>query len=163
MLYYRLSWGLLYAVLVTFMSILMSIIATRTALFPNSDFFVIFILIFLYGISSVSRTGVTAAKVSWTSIIYKWFPWEQQSGWAGNVSLAFFPSIFSLFFHRSFSPSCWHRYSRNPSLPARWAPCWRWCLAACLSSRCWWRTSRSHWSGFCVCSPRAPSPLELLR
>lgn len=62
MLYYRLSWGLLYAVLVTFMSILMSIIATRTALFPNSDFFVIFILIFLYGISSVSRTGVTADK-----------------------------------------------------------------------------------------------------
>lgn len=62
MLYYRLSWGLLYAVLVTVMSILMSIIATSTALFPNSDFFVIFILIFLYGISSVSRTGLKTEK-----------------------------------------------------------------------------------------------------
>uniref|UniRef100_A0A667YQT0 Cholesterol transporter ABCA5 n=1 Tax=Myripristis murdjan TaxID=586833 RepID=A0A667YQT0_9TELE len=48
-----LSWGLLYAALVTTMSILMSIIATYTALFPNSDFFVIFFLIFLYGISSI--------------------------------------------------------------------------------------------------------------
>ncbi|CAG03062.1 unnamed protein product [Tetraodon nigroviridis] len=48
-----LSWGLLYAVLVTIMSILMSLIATHTALFPNSDFFLIFILIFLYGISSI--------------------------------------------------------------------------------------------------------------
>ncbi|KAM7370351.1 hypothetical protein PAMP_009906 [Pampus punctatissimus] len=48
-----LSWGLLYAALVTTMSILMSIIATYTALFPNSDFFVIFLLIFLYGISSI--------------------------------------------------------------------------------------------------------------
>uniref|UniRef100_A0A674F6X7 Cholesterol transporter ABCA5 n=1 Tax=Salmo trutta TaxID=8032 RepID=A0A674F6X7_SALTR len=48
-----LSWGLLYAALVTTMSILMSIIATYTALFPNSDFIVIFLLIFLYGISSV--------------------------------------------------------------------------------------------------------------
>uniref|UniRef100_A0A665WNJ1 Cholesterol transporter ABCA5 n=1 Tax=Echeneis naucrates TaxID=173247 RepID=A0A665WNJ1_ECHNA len=47
------SWGLLYAALVTMMSILMSIIATYTALFPNSDFFVIFSLIFLYGISSI--------------------------------------------------------------------------------------------------------------
>lgn len=51
----RLSWGLLYAALVTVMSILMSVIATYSALFPNSDFFVIFLLIFLYGISSVSR------------------------------------------------------------------------------------------------------------
>uniref|UniRef100_A0A7N8YH15 ATP-binding cassette, sub-family A (ABC1), member 5 n=1 Tax=Mastacembelus armatus TaxID=205130 RepID=A0A7N8YH15_9TELE len=48
-----LSWGLLYAALVTTMSILMAIIATYTALFPNSDFFVIFALIFLYGISSI--------------------------------------------------------------------------------------------------------------
>lgn len=51
----RLSWGLLYAGLVTIMSILMSIIATCAALFPNSDFLVIFLLIFLYGISSVSK------------------------------------------------------------------------------------------------------------
>lgn len=51
----RLSWGLLYAALMTAMSILMAIIATYTALFPNSDFFVIFSLIFLYGISSVSH------------------------------------------------------------------------------------------------------------
>uniref|UniRef100_A0A8C7HIG2 ATP-binding cassette sub-family A member 5-like n=1 Tax=Oncorhynchus kisutch TaxID=8019 RepID=A0A8C7HIG2_ONCKI len=52
-----LSWGLLYAALVTTMSILMSIIATYTALFPNSDFIVIFLLIFLYGISSVSTSN----------------------------------------------------------------------------------------------------------
>lgn len=54
----RLSWGLLYAALVTTMSFLMSIIATYTALFPNSDFFIIFFLIFLYGISSVSRVAM---------------------------------------------------------------------------------------------------------
>ncbi|KAM6964539.1 LOW QUALITY PROTEIN: cholesterol transporter ABCA5 [Tautogolabrus adspersus] len=48
-----LSWGLLYAALVTTMSILMAVIGTYTALFPNSDFFVIFLLIFLYGISSI--------------------------------------------------------------------------------------------------------------
>lgn len=54
----RLSWGLLYATLVTIMSILMSVIATYSALFPNSDFFVIFLLIFLYGISSVSRIAM---------------------------------------------------------------------------------------------------------
>lgn len=54
----RLSWGLLYAALVTTMSILMAIIATYTALFPNSNFLVIFFLIFLYGISSVSRAGM---------------------------------------------------------------------------------------------------------
>uniref|UniRef100_A0A665WRT0 ATP binding cassette subfamily A member 5 n=1 Tax=Echeneis naucrates TaxID=173247 RepID=A0A665WRT0_ECHNA len=53
------SWGLLYAALVTMMSILMSIIATYTALFPNSDFFVIFSLIFLYGISSVSTVYIS--------------------------------------------------------------------------------------------------------
>ncbi|XP_054622717.1 ATP-binding cassette sub-family A member 5 isoform X2 [Dunckerocampus dactyliophorus] len=47
------SWGLLYAALVTAMSVLMSVIATYTALFPNSDFFIIFSLIFLYGISSI--------------------------------------------------------------------------------------------------------------
>lgn len=57
----RLSWGLLYAALVTVMSILMSVIATYTALFPNSDFFVIFLLIFLYGISSVSRERLRRA------------------------------------------------------------------------------------------------------
>ncbi|XP_031699079.1 cholesterol transporter ABCA5 isoform X1 [Anarrhichthys ocellatus] len=48
-----LSWGLLYAALVTTMSFLMAIIATYTALFPNSDFLVVFFLIFLYGISSI--------------------------------------------------------------------------------------------------------------
>nr|XP_055031860.1 ATP-binding cassette sub-family A member 5 isoform X2 [Misgurnus anguillicaudatus] len=48
-----LSWGLLYAVLVTTMSILMAVIATCTPLFSNSNFFVIFLLIFLYGISSI--------------------------------------------------------------------------------------------------------------
>ncbi|KAM6898133.1 cholesterol transporter ABCA5 [Lycodopsis pacificus] len=48
-----LSWGLLYAAMVTTMAFLMSIIATYTALFPNSDFLVVFFLIFLYGISSI--------------------------------------------------------------------------------------------------------------
>ncbi|XP_020567686.1 ATP-binding cassette sub-family A member 5 isoform X1 [Oryzias latipes] len=48
-----LSWGLLYAALVTAMSVLMAIIATFTALFPNSDFFIICFFIFLYGISSI--------------------------------------------------------------------------------------------------------------
>ncbi|KAM9716481.1 LOW QUALITY PROTEIN: cholesterol transporter ABCA5 [Menidia menidia] len=48
-----LSWGLLYAVLVSSMSVLMAAIATFTALFPNSDFFIVFGLIFLYGISSI--------------------------------------------------------------------------------------------------------------
>nr|XP_015211991.1 PREDICTED: ATP-binding cassette sub-family A member 5 isoform X1 [Lepisosteus oculatus] len=48
-----LSWGLLYAGLVTTMSILMAVIATCTSLFPKSSFFVIFLLIFLYGISSI--------------------------------------------------------------------------------------------------------------
>uniref|UniRef100_A0A3Q3E8Z4 ATP-binding cassette, sub-family A (ABC1), member 5 n=1 Tax=Hippocampus comes TaxID=109280 RepID=A0A3Q3E8Z4_HIPCM len=47
------SWGLLYAVLVSAMSILMAIIATCTALFPNSNFLLVFSLIFLYGISSI--------------------------------------------------------------------------------------------------------------
>jgi len=37
------------------MSVLMAIISTYTALFPNSHFLVVFLLIFLYGISSVSR------------------------------------------------------------------------------------------------------------
>lgn len=48
-----LSWGLLYAALVTTMSVLMAVIATCTPLFSNSNFFVIFLLIFLYGISSI--------------------------------------------------------------------------------------------------------------
>uniref|UniRef100_A0A672M103 ATP binding cassette subfamily A member 5 n=1 Tax=Sinocyclocheilus grahami TaxID=75366 RepID=A0A672M103_SINGR len=52
-----LSWGLLYAALVTTMSILMAVIATCTPLFSNSNFFVIFLLIFLYGISSVSPSN----------------------------------------------------------------------------------------------------------
>lgn len=59
----RLSWGLLYATLVTVMSILMSVIATYSALFPNSDFFVIFLLIFLYGISSVSRIAMVLSTL----------------------------------------------------------------------------------------------------
>lgn len=63
-LYNRLSWGLLYAALVTTMSILMAIIATYTALFPNSDFFVIFFLIFLYGISSVSSDSANMSLLA---------------------------------------------------------------------------------------------------
>ncbi|XP_051925524.1 ATP-binding cassette sub-family A member 5 [Hippocampus zosterae] len=47
------SWGLLYAVLVSAMSVLMAIVATCTALFPNSNFLIVFSLIFLYGISSI--------------------------------------------------------------------------------------------------------------
>ncbi|KAG7261513.1 hypothetical protein CRUP_010320 [Coryphaenoides rupestris] len=38
-----LSWGLLYAALVTTMSILMAVIATYTALFPNSSFLVVYL------------------------------------------------------------------------------------------------------------------------
>ncbi|MGH0133372.1 UNVERIFIED_CONTAM: hypothetical protein FKN15_052353 [Acipenser sinensis] len=48
-----LSWGLLYAALVSTMSVLMAIISTCTSLFPRSSFFVIFLLIFLYGISTI--------------------------------------------------------------------------------------------------------------
>ncbi|KAK1794086.1 hypothetical protein P4O66_010988, partial [Electrophorus voltai] len=48
-----LSWGLLYAALVTTMSVLMAVIATWTPLFSNSNFFIIFLLIFLYGISTI--------------------------------------------------------------------------------------------------------------
>ncbi|XP_031417198.1 ATP-binding cassette sub-family A member 5 [Clupea harengus] len=48
-----LSWGLLYAALVTTMSILMAVISTCTSLFYHSNFLVIFLLIFLYGISSI--------------------------------------------------------------------------------------------------------------
>ncbi|KAJ8263809.1 hypothetical protein GJAV_G00141500 [Gymnothorax javanicus] len=48
-----LSWGLLYAALVSIMAVLMSAIATCTALFPNSHFILIFLIIFLYGISSI--------------------------------------------------------------------------------------------------------------
>lgn len=50
----RLSWGLLYAALVTTVSVLMAVIATWTPLFSNSNFLIIFLLIFLYGISTVS-------------------------------------------------------------------------------------------------------------
>lgn len=83
--YHRLSWGLLYAVLVTVMSILMSIIATCTALFPNSDFFIIFTLIFLYGISSVSTTEVlprqqqNTVHLHFSRIADSFAQWEAQS------------------------------------------------------------------------------------
>ena len=59
----RLSWGLLYAALVTTMSFLMAVIATYTALFPNSHFLVVFLLIFLYGISSVSSAVEPGARL----------------------------------------------------------------------------------------------------
>uniref|UniRef100_A0A8B9KF90 ABC transporter domain-containing protein n=1 Tax=Astyanax mexicanus TaxID=7994 RepID=A0A8B9KF90_ASTMX len=48
-----LSWGLLYAALVTTMSVLMAVIAIWTPLFSNSNFLIIFLLIFLYGISTI--------------------------------------------------------------------------------------------------------------
>uniref|UniRef100_A0A3B1J0X1 Cholesterol transporter ABCA5 n=1 Tax=Astyanax mexicanus TaxID=7994 RepID=A0A3B1J0X1_ASTMX len=48
-----LSWGLLYAALVTTMSVLMAVIAIWTPLFSNSSFLIIFLLIFLYGISTI--------------------------------------------------------------------------------------------------------------
>lgn len=50
----RLSWVLLYTSLIFVMSILMAVIATASSLFPQSSAFVIFLLFFLYGISSVS-------------------------------------------------------------------------------------------------------------
>uniref|UniRef100_H3B6E5 ATP binding cassette subfamily A member 5 n=1 Tax=Latimeria chalumnae TaxID=7897 RepID=H3B6E5_LATCH len=48
------SWGFLYLGLVFVMSILMSVIATFSPLFPHSSCFVIFLLIFLYGVSLIS-------------------------------------------------------------------------------------------------------------
>ncbi|KAL7989592.1 hypothetical protein Chor_012258 [Crotalus horridus] len=48
-----LSWVLLYTSLIFVMSLLMSVIATFSSLFPKSSSFVIFLLFFLYGISSV--------------------------------------------------------------------------------------------------------------
>lgn len=95
LLHYRLSWGLLYAVLVTIMSFLMSIIATHTALFPNSDFFVIFILIFLYGISSVSRTGVKTESSYCKKNNFQVISIETPKWLGRNVILAFFHSVLS--------------------------------------------------------------------
>ncbi|XP_013358686.1 PREDICTED: ATP-binding cassette sub-family A member 5 [Chinchilla lanigera] len=48
-----LSWVLLYASLIFLMSLLMAVIATASSLFPKSSSFVIFLLFFLYGLSSV--------------------------------------------------------------------------------------------------------------
>ncbi|XP_049715382.1 cholesterol transporter ABCA5 isoform X2 [Elephas maximus indicus] len=48
-----LSWVLLYTSLIFLMSLLMAVIATATSLFPQSSCFVIFLLFFLYGLSSV--------------------------------------------------------------------------------------------------------------
>ncbi|TKS89355.1 ATP-binding cassette sub-family A member 5 [Collichthys lucidus] len=85
-----LSWGLLYAALVTTMSILMSVIATYTALFPNSDFFVIFFLIFLYGISSKPKFASTVGSMltvvfgclSLFTVLMKDFPQPLPSYWS---------------------------------------------------------------------------------
>ncbi|NWY69886.1 ABCA5 protein, partial [Erithacus rubecula] len=51
--WYVLSWVLLYISLIFVMSILMAVIATASSLFPQSSAFVIFLLFFLYGVSSV--------------------------------------------------------------------------------------------------------------
>ncbi|XP_038613025.1 ATP-binding cassette sub-family A member 5 [Tachyglossus aculeatus] len=48
-----LSWVLLYTSLIFIMSLLMAVIATASSLFPQSSCFVIFLLFFLYGLSSV--------------------------------------------------------------------------------------------------------------
>ncbi|XP_008584839.1 PREDICTED: ATP-binding cassette sub-family A member 5 [Galeopterus variegatus] len=48
-----LSWVLLYTSLIFLMSLLMAVIATATSLFPQSSSIVIFLLFFLYGLSSV--------------------------------------------------------------------------------------------------------------
>lgn len=48
-----LSWVLLYASLIFLMSLLMAVIATASSLFPQSSSIVIFLLFFLYGLSSV--------------------------------------------------------------------------------------------------------------
>ncbi|XP_014442641.1 ATP-binding cassette sub-family A member 5 isoform X2 [Tupaia chinensis] len=48
-----LSWVLLYTSLIFLMSLLMAVIATASLLFPQSSSFVIFLLFFLYGLSSV--------------------------------------------------------------------------------------------------------------
>lgn len=75
----------------------------------------------------------------------------------------FFHCCLSLSSHRSFSLSCWLHYLRSLNLPAQWAPCWRWCLAACRFSPCWWRTSHSRWSGSSACCPPVPSQSGLHR
>ena len=118
MLLNRLSWGLLYAALVTTMSLLMSIIATYTALFPNSDFFVIFLLIFLYGISSVSRVVregnlyrcVTFFKglLHPNYTVFFFSHSELRNVYVLSLSAIFCSSLFLClpFLHRSFSPSC---------------------------------------------------------
>uniref|UniRef100_A0A672UQS1 Cholesterol transporter ABCA5 n=1 Tax=Strigops habroptila TaxID=2489341 RepID=A0A672UQS1_STRHB len=54
-----LSWVLLYISLIFVMSILMAVIATASSLFPQSSAFVIFLLFFLYGVSSVSIPDLT--------------------------------------------------------------------------------------------------------
>lgn len=48
-----LSWVLLYTSLIFLMSLLMAVIATASSLFPQSSSIVIFLLFFLYGLSSV--------------------------------------------------------------------------------------------------------------
>nr|XP_048302071.1 cholesterol transporter ABCA5 isoform X2 [Myodes glareolus] len=48
-----LSWVLLYTSLIFLMSLLMAVIATASSLFPQSSSLVIFLLFFLYGLSSV--------------------------------------------------------------------------------------------------------------
>ncbi|KAF4012943.1 hypothetical protein G4228_003028 [Cervus hanglu yarkandensis] len=48
-----LSWVLLYSSFIFLMSLLMAVIATASSLFPQSSCFVIFLLFFLYGLSSV--------------------------------------------------------------------------------------------------------------
>uniref|UniRef100_A0A5F9DT45 Cholesterol transporter ABCA5 n=1 Tax=Oryctolagus cuniculus TaxID=9986 RepID=A0A5F9DT45_RABIT len=48
-----LSWVLLYTTLIFLMSLLMAVIATASSLFPQSSSIVIFLLFFLYGLSSV--------------------------------------------------------------------------------------------------------------
>lgn len=50
---------LLYISLIFVMSILMAVIATASSLFPQSSAFVIFLLFFLYGVSSVSIPGLS--------------------------------------------------------------------------------------------------------
>ncbi|KAK2494391.1 hypothetical protein MC885_007675 [Smutsia gigantea] len=48
-----LSWVLLYTSLIFLMSLLMAVIATASSLFPRSSCIVVFLLFFLYGLSSV--------------------------------------------------------------------------------------------------------------
>ncbi|NXK69907.1 ABCA5 protein, partial [Sylvietta virens] len=79
-----LSWVLLYMSLIFVMSILMAVIATASSLFPQSSAFVIFLLFFLYGVSSVSipQQSIPSPGLGWFDSLptRAWFPLPKYLG-----------------------------------------------------------------------------------